>query len=340
MPEIREWYDYRAIRSRNALWNMVAGPRSIGKTYGKKLERIDAGIRTGTQTLWVRRTHTELTPAKSGFFDSMSREHPGFDFRVQGDAGQVRTGGDTWQTIVRFAALSTAHQMKGTEYPLVDDITYDECFAEPKENGEPGRYLPDEVEKLRNLWVTVNRSRVDRNGKAKTKVFLLGNPTSLDNPWFLEYGFTAEREWQRSGDVVLHLVDASKYERRVLDTMYGTAMGTVALDHAQGQYFRPDGGLIVDERPATSRPFATLVTLRGTFGLWEAADYSTMYVTPGPLAAPEAPVVAFEPLAVTPGVVLADLQHFIRDTARRHYRRGSMFLVTPAASPARQALAR
>lgn len=340
MSDLFEWYDYRAIRSRGALWNIVAGPRSIGKTFGKKLERVRKGIRTGTQTLWLRRNLTELRPAKSGFFDALTAEYPGYDFRVNGDEGQVKMDGETWTTIVRFAALSTAYQLKGTEFPLVDEIIYDECFAEPRENGEPGTYLPDEVGKLRNLWVTINRNRADRSGRAKTKIYLLGNVTALDNPWFLEYGFTADREWQKSGDVVLHLVDASKYEKRVQETMYGTALGTVALDYAEGKYFLPDGGLIIDARPADSRPFATLVTLRGTFGLWEAADYSAMYVTPGPLAAPEAPVVAFEPLAVRPGIILAELQHFIRSTSRRHYRRGSMFLVTPAATAARQALAR
>lgn len=335
-----EWYDYRAIKSRGGLWSIVAGPRSIGKTYGKKDDRIRQAIRSGTQTIWLRRTHTELRPAKSGFFDAISGEYPGFDFRVLGDEGQVRMDGETWVTLIRFAALSTAHQLKGTEFPLVDEIVYDECFAEPLENGEPGRYLPDEVGKLRNLWITINRARTDRNGKAKTKVYLLGNVTALDNPWFLEFGFDTSREWQRSGDVVLHLVDAKKYVQRVQKSMYGTALGTVALDYAEGSYFLPDGGLMVEERPADSRPFATLVTLRGTFGLWETPDGSAMYCTPGALAAQEVPVVAFEPLAVRPGVVMVDLQNYIRKNARHHYRRGSMFLVTPLAMAARQALAR
>lgn len=338
--DLFEWYDYRPIESRNALWNIVAGPRSIGKTFGKKIRRVEKGVKTGSQTLWLRRNLTELRPAKSGFFDAMSHEYPLYDFRVQGDEGQVKMDGETWVTLVRFAALSTAYQLKGTEFPDVDEIVYDECFAEPKENGEPGTYLPDEVQKLRSLWITINRNRQDRNGKAKTKVYLLGNVTALDNPWFLEYGFTAEREWQRSGDVILHLVDASKYERRVLDTMYGTALGTVAKDYAEGKYFVDTGGLIIDARPGDSRPFATLVTLRGTFGVWEAADYEAMYVTPGPLADVNTPTIAFEPLAVRPGVILADMQSFVRREIRRHYRRGSMFLVTPAAAPARQALAR
>lgn len=335
-----EWYDYRAIKSRDAGWSIVAGPRSIGKTYTMKLDEIRSTIRSGRQFLWVRRSMTELRPAKSGFFDGVAAEYPGYDFRVMGDEGQVKMDGENWVTLVKFASLSTAYQLKGTEYPLVDEIVFDECFAEPKENGEPGTYLPDEVEKLRNLWVTINRNRKDRQGRAKTKVYLLGNVTALDNPYFLEFGFDASREWQRNGNVVLHLVDAEKYEQRVQASMYGTAFGTVALDYAEGKYFRSDGGLFVDERPADSKPFATLVTMRGTFGLWEAADYSAMYVTPGALAASEAPVVAFEPLAVRPGIVMADLSHFIRATSRRHYRRGSMFLVTPAASPARQALAR
>lgn len=336
---VSEWYDYRSIKSRNALWSCVAGPRSIGKTYGAKRDAVKRGIDSGEQTLWLRRTFTELTPAKAGFFDSVASLYPGFEFRVEGNAGQVKLDGDKWKTIIRFTALSVASQLKGTEFPDVTWIVYDECFAEPGM-----RYLPDELERLRNLWVTVNRSRVDRKGRARVRVLLLGNVHSLDNPYFLEWGFDGSREWQKGdgtgGDVILHLVDAKRYERRVGETVYGKVLGTAMVEYGSGDYFLPDGGYVVDGRPGDSKPFATLVTLRGVFGLWTAADYTTMFVTVGPLAAPEAPVVAFEPLAVRPGVRLADSSHFIRREARRHYRRGSMFLVTPGAMAARQALAR
>lgn len=334
-----EWYDYRPIKSRNALISIVAGPRSIGKTYGIKADEVEKAIRTGRQVMWVRRNLVELTLAKSGFFDSIAGRHPGFEFRVEGHAGQVRMDNGVWRTIVRFIALTVAHQAKGTEFPEVDTIIYDECFAPPG-----SRYLPDEVDRVRDLWITVNRERTGRDGRARTRLYLLGNPLTLDNPYFLEWRFDASREWQKghdtNGDVVLHLVDAAKYERRVGETVYGKALGSAQTDHAGGDYFLSDGGYVVDDRPADSKPFATLVTMQGTFGLWEAADWQRMFVTVGPLADSTAPVVAFEPMAVRPGVILADAQHFIRKTSRRHYRRGSMFLVGQGAMLARQALAR
>lgn len=334
-----DWYDARAILSRNALWSIISGPRSIGKTYGAKLRAVKRGIRTGQQTIWIRRTKTELTPAKSGFFDTIAPLFPGFDFRVEGDAGQVKMGGEKWVTIFRFIPLSLASQYKGTEFPEVVEMIYDECFADPDMGV---RYLTEELARLQNFWITVNRSRTVK-GRAAVRVMMLGNATTLDNPIFLEYGFSAVREWQRGvgtqGDVVLHLVDASRYKQRVSETIYGHVLGTVAIDYAAGDYFVPDGGLVVDERPADSTPFATLVTLRGTFGLWQSADYLRMYVTPGALAA-QVPVVAFEPMAAHPGVVLADSQHRVRKATRRRYREGSLFLVGQAATPARQALAR
>jgi hypothetical protein len=334
-----EYYDFRAIQSRGALWSIVAGPRSIGKTYGSKLRAVKRGLKTGEQTIWLRRSKTELTPAKAGFFDSIAPLYPGFDFRVEGDSGQVRTDGGIWQTIIRFIPLSLSAQYKGTEFPMVVEMVYDECFAEPGMH-----YLADELDRLQNFWITVNRGRLDRAGRAAVKVTLLGNAVALDNPYFLEYGFTADKEWQKGkttgGDVVLHLVDARKYERRVGVNIYGGVLSATAINYAEGDYFRPDGGYVVEKRPADSRPFATLVTLRGTFGLWESADYRSMYVTVGPLASPDAPVVAFEPMAVRPGVILADSLHFIRKNTRRNYRRGSLFLVGQAAMESRQALAR
>lgn len=333
-----EWYDARAAKSRNALITLVAGPPSIGKTYRFKRDYVEEAIRNGGELMWVRRTVVELTFAKSGFFDSIAAEHEGYDFRVAGNAGQVRMDGGEWRTIVRFAALSTSYQMKGTEYPNVFVIVYDECFTAPEKP-----YLTDEPEKLRRLWITVNRQRIGRDGRAKVRIYMLGNPLALDNPYFLEWGFDGSREWQKgkgtNGDVILHLVDADKYQRRVGETVYGKALGTAQLDYAGGIYFQPDGGYVVEERPADSKPFATLVTLRGTFGIWESADHLRLYVTSGALAA-QVPVVAFEPMAVHPGVVLADGRHFVRKVTRRNYRQGSLFLVGQAATAARQALAR
>ena len=127
--------------------------------------------------------------------------------------------------------------------------------------------------------------------------------------------------------------------KRVTKSIYGNVLGTEQIDYAEGSYFLPDGGYVIPERPADSTPFATLVTLKGTYGLWLAPDWSAMFVTVGPLAA-DVSVVAFEPMAVHPGIVLADNKSFIRKETRRHYRRGSLFLVTPGAYGARQALAR
>jgi hypothetical protein len=338
-----EWYDYRAILSRAALVSLVSGPRSIGKTFGAKRDAVKRYLATGKQTMWLRRTHTALRPAKAGFFDGIAYLWPGFEFRVDGDEGQIRTDGDDWQTVIRFAALSTGSQLKGTEFPDVDWIIYDECFAD-LEMGE--RYLEEEPTRLVSLLITINRSRVStrRGGKSQTRLLLLGNAITLDNPYFLFWGFDGLREWQKGsvtgGDVVMHLVDANKYERRVSKSIYGNILGTAVLGYAEGEYFRPDGGLVVSKRREDSKPFCTLVTERGVFGLWLTPDYQQMFVTVGPLADPNVSVVAFEMGMVRPGVPFAEPRKFIRSEVRRHYKRGSLFLVTPAAMAVRQALAK
>jgi len=338
--KVREWYDYRALRSRNALINIVAGPPRIGKTFGAKLDACTLGIEHERQTVWVRRTLTELNPAKDGFFDSVADRWPTIDFRVEGNRGQIREGKDVWRTIVRFTAISISYQIKGTEYATADKIVYDECFAPPG-----GRYLEDEVSKLRRLWFTINNNRTGRGGRAKTRVDMLGNPLELDNPYFLEWGFDASREWQKGvdtgGDVVLHLVDPSKYERRITRSIFGGAISEADIEYAEGDYFTDDRGLVVDKRPADAKPIATLATMRGAYSLWEASDWSAMYVEPFPLAEGLGKLtVAFEPLAVGPGVAYADHQHFVRKFARRYYRKGGARFVTQRALAARQALAR
>lgn len=339
--KVREWYDYRALRSRDALINIVAGPPRIGKTFGAKLDACKRGIETDRTTVWLRRTLTELNPAKDGFFDSVAYQFPDVDFRVQGNRGDIKeAGGGAWRNVVRFTALSIAYQIKGTEYPTADRIVYDECFAPPG-----GRYMEDEVAKLRRLWFTINNNRMGNDGRARTRIDMLGNPLELDNPYFLEWGFDGTREWQKGqdtgGDVVLHLVDPTKYEQRITRSMFGGAIGEGDIDYARGVYFADDRGMVVKKRPADAKPMATLVTLRGTYSLWEAADWSAMFVEPFPLTDGLGKLtVAFEPLAVEPGVVYADAQHFVRKFARRYYRNGGARFVGQRALAARQALAR
>lgn len=346
MADQSEWYDYRKLNSYNALWSFVSGPRSIGKTWGAKRDIVKAGLDDEYQAAWVRRTKTEMDPAKVEFFGAAAPIYPGYEFRTDGPAGQIREFyGDEnepgpWRTIVRFIPLSTSSQVKGTEFPKVRKIVYDECFTELGAS-----YLTEEVERLRGLWQTIGRSRLnEKSGKVDVKALLLGNARTLDNPWFLEYDFDGEREWQKGretdGDVVLHLVDASKYVRRVGESTYGKVLGTQSLDYNEGRYFMPDGGLVVSERDPQSRPFGTLVSERGTFGLWDLPRARGMYVTVGPLNDKHAPVFTFEPMMVRPGVPLVDHSHYIRQEVRRQYRRGSIFLVTNAAMAARYALAK
>jgi hypothetical protein len=237
-------------------------------------------------------------------------------------------------------ALSIAFQVKGTEYANADRIVYDECFTPPG-----GRYLEDEVAKLTRLWFTINNNRTGRDGRALTRIDLLGNPLELDNPYFLAWGFDGSREWQKGavtgGDVVLHLVDPSKYERRITRSIFGGAISEADIEYAAGAYFADDRGLVVDKRPADAKPMVTLATMRGVYSLWEAADWSAMYIEPFPLAEGLGKMtVAFEPLAVGPGVVYADAKHFMRKFARRYYRKGGARFVTQHALASRQALAR
>ncbi len=342
MPKF-EWYTYGPILSRNALINLVAGPRSIGKTFGAKAELgVRDWLKNGQEFLWMRRTDTALTPAKFGFFDGIARKFPGFDFRVNGEVGEIRTDGDQYHTVCRFAPLSLWTQYKGSEFVRTTKMIYDEAFIEKGEH-----YLPDEVDAVREFWTTINRDRTRPSGLAECRVFLLGNPRELDNPYFMEWGFDESREWQKGrgtdGHVILHLVNPERYERRVDESIYGKALGTRLMDHATGKYFKDLGGMVIDERPADSVPFATLVTTAGIYGLWEDSKergFQNMYVTVGMLNSPEKPVVAFEKLAVQPGIRYADNKDYIRRNTRRHYGRGSLFYVGNTALASRPALAR
>ena len=75
------FYDYGAVLSRNAVFNVVIGPRGDGKTYGAKQLAIKNAIKKGEQFILLRRYSTELGTRVSFFDDiahNIQKEFPGY----------------------------------------------------------------------------------------------------------------------------------------------------------------------------------------------------------------------------------------------------------------------
>ena len=54
-----KWFRLKAILSRNAVFNIIVGPRGDGKTFAAKEKAINNAIRKGEQFILLRRYKTE-----------------------------------------------------------------------------------------------------------------------------------------------------------------------------------------------------------------------------------------------------------------------------------------
>ena len=59
MGELKSYYNYDQLWSRNGTFNFVTGARGLGKTYGAKLFCIRNALRNGDQFIYLRRYNTE-----------------------------------------------------------------------------------------------------------------------------------------------------------------------------------------------------------------------------------------------------------------------------------------
>ena len=115
------WYSYQNLLSQNCFLNFVMSPRGNGKSYGAKKIMIDNFIKKGKQSVYVRRTQTELDGMKMTFFADIAEQYPSNEFEVVGDVGYI-----DGEEAIFFIALSTSLKKKSSAYPKVTSIFFDE----------------------------------------------------------------------------------------------------------------------------------------------------------------------------------------------------------------------
>ena len=279
MTNIKSYYDFTPILSRNAVVNMVIGARGLGKTYGAKLRAIKRAIKRGEQFIYLRRYSTELD-SRHTFFADIDRhnEFPDYDFQVMGLEAQYapkETRNDkkrVWKTIGYFIALSTAQKLKSKSYPKVTLIIFDEFILE---RGAL-HYLPNEVAAFLNLYSTVDR------WEDRVRVLMLANSVSIMAPYFNawdiqpdmnEDGSESISEWRAFGKGfgVAHFPEAAQFKAEAERTRFGrfisnTAFGEFALQNQ----FSDNSSSLVSRKSKNAKYVGTIETQNGDkFSVWK-----------------------------------------------------------------------
>ena len=247
-----KYYSLKNILSRNALYNVIFGERSNGKTYSVLKYGLENFAKTGKQIAIVRRwsedfvgkrgqsmfnalvTNGEIARATNGEWTDVYYYSSRW-FLCKYDEKGLRVV-DSKPMAYGFSITSEQHD-KSTSYPDITTILFDEFITREA-------YLPDEFVLFCNTCSTIIRDRKD------VKIFMLGNTVNKYCPYFAEMGLKHIRE-MREGDIDVY--------------SYGNTDLRVAVE-----YCKPNAsGKPSDVYFAFDNPKLNMIT----GGAWEIAIY-------------------------------------------------------------------
>lgn len=258
------WYDVNRTLTHNALFNIIIGPRSCGKSYALKKRVIKTFKEKGLQFVYLRRFKDELDKSKDNYFDDiiLNNEFPADKITFDGDCYFLNG------RLMGYAmALTKAKDYKSSSFPLVWAIVFEEFIIE--ENGYT-HYLKNEVETFLGFYMTIDRYR-------GVKVFLLGNNYRLYNPyilyWDIQKPYNSNITKVKNGKILLELADDPEFieDRKNSDfgaIIEGTSFGNYAIDNIS----RTETNTFILKKTEKSTYYFTFCYKDNLYGVW--VDYS------------------------------------------------------------------
>lgn len=266
---VKSFYNYSKLLGYNGTYNILIGNRGKGKTYGAKKKVIKDGILKNDQFIFMRRYKEELATAKATFMDDIISQFEGYDFRINGKTLQWSHAVDRgfkereWFTIGIFVALSQSQNYKGSSFPNVKTIIFDEFIIEKGST----HYMPDEVARFNGFYSTVDR------WKDKTRVFFLANSVSIMNPYFIEWNILPKENDEfiirKAGFLVCHIANNEDFNEEVKTTKFGRFISdTEFANYAIENKFADNGDSMLGSKDSKARYQYTLECNNGKFAVW------------------------------------------------------------------------
>ena len=187
-----KYYTLKPILAKNALYNVIFGERSNGKTYAALKYGLEQYFKDGKQTAIVRRWREDFTGKRGAvMYDALVNNNEiaklsagewtniyywsgrWWACRFNDDGSRVT---DEKPLAYGFSIGSMEHD-KSTSYPDITTVIFDEFLTRSV-------YMPDEFVHFMNVLSTIIRDRTD------VKIFMLGNTVNKYCPYFSEMGLT------------------------------------------------------------------------------------------------------------------------------------------------------
>lgn len=226
-------YSIDDIDKHGALFNIIWGERSNGKSYAVKHEKgiksylfgqhtylssftdknkiLERNIKAGSRFILMRRWKEEITTEKiekyfadvdvasltDGKYNCITMYKKTLYLSLYDfEEARAKRG----EIIGYVVALSTEQNYAGASYLDVNDIIFEEFMSR-------SMYLPDESSKLLNFWSTVDRQR------GTTRVWLVGNTISRVCPYLSEWNLQNIISNQRQGQIIDVWMDTGDIDR-------------------------------------------------------------------------------------------------------------------------------
>ena len=271
------WWDRSGVLSYQKLLNFVLSNRGGGKTFNCTEWAVKDFLKTGKQTMWVRRYDTELYGPKgkpaildnNKFFDGIKKEglFPGVELEVSGYEGKVNG-----EVAIYFMPLSTSRQAKSVNFPNVNKIIFDEFLVGgDSSNG----YLKNEVEILLDLIETVDRLRDE------VRVVLLANSISIVNPYFHYFKIKprTDRRFTVYPEICVEIFKDAEFVEAKRKTRLGRlTAGTRYGDYAIENKWLLDNETFIEKKTPDAKFYVGLKYAGVMYGFWIDYDADRIFV--------------------------------------------------------------
>ena len=169
--------------------------------------------------------------------------------------------------------LSTAQQLKSTNFPDVYYIIFDEFIIEEGQ----GHYLKNEVKSFLGLIETIARTR-------DVKVFMLANAVSEVNPYFLFFDlslpYNNDIRTFKDGLIVLQYMRNLEYRKMKKQTKFGRLIeGTDYEDYAVNNVFTDSNKDFIEKKSGQAKFSFSFLYNNNQYGVWIDYNQGKMYVS-------------------------------------------------------------
>lgn len=264
------YIDLSKILSFNALLNMIIASRGVGKTYGVTKFVIKKFLEKGEEFVYIRRYKSELQKAIPNFFSAMITNEEFKDTTFSRKGTQLLIN----EKVAGYGVtLSTAQQLKSTNFSNVKTIIFDEFIIEKGQS----HYLKDEVNIFLGLIETIARLR-------NVRVIMLGNSADLINPYFLYFDlrlpYNNDIITFKNGLIALQYATNVEYMNVKKKSRFGQLVKDTSFEeYAIENKFVYENNDFIEKKDKDSRFSFAFIYKDSTFGVWINWNNGKMYIS-------------------------------------------------------------